>query len=358
MVNSPYLEWSKTAAAVKNNLAGSGVLAITLRDLPFRQTKFEINPQTSQGFSPLIKALGEQYQVDTANIATTVGTSMANFLVMSALVEAGDEILIEHPTYEPILSTASFLGLKIKRFERSFENNFCIELKKLEKSVSRKTKLIVLTNLHNPSSAYTDEQTLQAIGIIAKDVHAHVLVDEVYLGALFEKAPKTAFSLGNEFIVTNSLTKVYGLGGTRCGWIFADADIIKKISGITNLMYVNHAHPAEQLSYIAFSVFRQLEERAKRILSLNMRILYKFFDDHPQFEVFRPEAGTVVFPRLTKGNVDKLCDHLLNKYETAIVPGRFFEMEDHLRIGIGCSTNTLKSGLKKLHYALEELPSL
>jgi hypothetical protein len=357
-LHSPYLDWSKTKSNVKNNLASSGLIGIALKDLPFKQAKFEINTHGSYGFAPLITAIGEHYHVDPANIATTIGTTMANFLVLSAVVESGDEILVEYPTYEPILSTASFLGLKIKRFERTRESHFCVELKKLEKAVSRKTRLIVLTNLHNPSSAYTDEQTLQAIGIIAKDVNAHVLVDEVYLGALFEKAPKTSFLLGNEFIVTNSLTKVYGVGGTRCGWIFADADIVKKIWDLTTLMYAIHAHPAEQLSYIAFTVLSQLAARAKNLLSLNMKILNGFLDEHPQLEVFRPEAGTVVFPRLSKGSVEKLTNHLLEKYETAVVPGRFFEMDDHFRIGIGCSTNMLKSGLKRLRLALEELPLL
>jgi len=357
-LQSTYLTWLKTIASVKNNLASSGVIGIGLRDVPFKQTKFEVNSTGTNGFAPLLREIAEHYHVDSSSIVTTIGTSMANFLVMTALLEPGDEILIEHPAYEPLVSTANFLRLKVKRFKRVAENNFCIELKKIEKAVSRKTRLIVLTNLHNPSGAFTDEQTLRAVGQIARDVKARVLVDEVYLGALFEQTPPTSFTFGNEFIVTNSLTKVYGVGGTRCGWIFAEPDIVKKLWNIIDLMYGIHAHPAEQLSYLAFTVLHQLTERAKRILCLNRKILYSFFDKHPQLEVFRPEAGTIVFPRLKKGSVEKLCHHLLEKYSTSVVPGSFFDMDDHFRIGIGCPTNMLKSGLKKPHLAIEELPSL
>lgn len=351
---SPYLEWVKANEKVKYNLATSGVVPIRLTNLPFKQAKFEVNSVGSNGYQPLLRMIAERYRVDVANIVTTIGASMAHFLIMSALLERGDEVIIEHPTYEPFVSMAQYLGAKIKRFDRNFESKFTIEVKSLQKKVTRKTKLIILTNLHNPSSAYTDEQTLKVIGEIAREVKARVLVNEVYLASMFGDTPATSFLLGNEFIVTNSLTKVYGLPGTRCGWIFADPDIIKTLQQMSNLIYGTHAHPAEQLSYLAFAVLEQLSQRSESILALNRKILYAFFDKHPQLEVFKPQAGTVVFPRLLKGNSEKFTTMLSEKYETLVVPGSFFEMPEHFRISIGCTTNTLKRGLKRIHAALEE----
>src|SRR3546814_4174172 len=81
--------------------------------------------------------------------------------------------------------------------------------------------LVIITNLHNPSGAYADEATLREVGELAARVGARVLVDEVYLDSAFDRSSRSAIHLGDHFICTSSLTKVYGLSGLRCGWIFA-----------------------------------------------------------------------------------------------------------------------------------------
>ena len=101
---------------------------------------------------------------------------------------------------------------------------FQISLAELESLVTRNTRLIVITNLHNPSGVLIDTETMKQIGEIARRAGARVLVDEVYMETLFEESPRTAFHLGNEFVVTSSLTKAFGLSGLRCGWIFAEPD--------------------------------------------------------------------------------------------------------------------------------------
>ncbi|HVG22268.1 MAG TPA: aminotransferase, partial [Blastocatellia bacterium] len=65
--------------------------------------------------------------------------------------------------------------------------------------------------------------------------------------------------------------------------------------------------------------------------------------------------GTVVSPLLKRGGVDALCGLLREKYETTVVPGKFFEMPRHFRIGIGCDSAMLASGLERLGNALDEL---
>src|SRR5437868_4616841 len=77
---------------------------------------------------------------------------------------------------------------------------------------------------------------------------ARVLVDEVYLDAALEHAPRSAFHLGPDFVVTSSLTKVYGLSGLRCGWILADAETARGIWRLNDLFGVAAPHPAERMS--------------------------------------------------------------------------------------------------------------
>ena len=87
-------------------------------------------------------------------------------------------MLIESPTYEPLLALANYLGAEVKRFERRFEDGFQVMPGEIEKNISSRTRLIVITNLHNPTGVLTDEETLKQVGEIAKSVNARVLVDD------------------------------------------------------------------------------------------------------------------------------------------------------------------------------------
>src|SRR5881227_3109843 len=149
---STYMRWAKTRAQVNYDLALSGILNLPFAKLQATISDIDLNGDNSYGYGPLIDALAAHADVQGECVVTiSGGTSMANHLAMAAAIEHGDEVLIEQPTYEPLLALAQYFGAKIKRFPRSFENNFRIDVDELERKVSSATKLIVLTNLHNPS---------------------------------------------------------------------------------------------------------------------------------------------------------------------------------------------------------------
>src|SRR5215471_13522312 len=219
---SIYMQWAKMRPRVKYDLALSGILNLPFAEFAPSIDDVDLNGDNSYGYLPLIEALANHCQVDPGSVVTiSGGTSMANHLAMAALLEHGDEVLIEEPTYEPILATAEYFGAKIRRFGRPFENEFRIDVDQVARNITPQTRLIILTNLHNPSSVLIDVETLKGIGALARDVGARVLVDEVYLEAIFNSRPRSSFHLGAEFVVTTSLTKGYGLSGLRCGWILA-----------------------------------------------------------------------------------------------------------------------------------------
>jgi aspartate/methionine/tyrosine aminotransferase len=288
-------------------------------------------------------------------VAISGGTSMANHLAIAAAVEHGDEVLIEEPTYEPLLAVAQYFGTQIKRFPRSFENGFRVDLDELAKQITPRTKLIVLTNMHNPSSVLIDQETLQQIGELAHQVGARVLVDEVYLEALFEAAPPSSVHLGPEFIATSSLTKGYGLSGLRCGWILAAPQLAQRMRLLRDIFDGIGPQPAERLSVVALRNLPRITARAKNILETNRAVLEQFLDGREELEVVRTGIGTTCFPRLRKGRVEELSNLLNEKYDTAIVPGRFFESPQHFRLGMCAQPELFSEGVNRLGAALDEL---
>ena len=354
VMSSSYMNWAKTKSTAKFNLATSGMPNVSLRELRVSLEDLEIT-DGGYGYRPLIDKIGARYRVAPESIVTAAGTTFANHLAMAALVKPGDEVLFEAPAYEPMLAAVRYLGADVKRFTRRFEDGFAISAEEIARRVTRNTRLIVLTNLHNPSGVLTADSTLKQVGEIARRVGARVLVDEVYIETLFEAAPRTSFHLGNEFVVTSSLTKAFGLSGLRCGWIFAEPELARRMWLLNDLFAATPVHAGERLSVVAINQLDVLGARAKSLLDRNRALLNQFLDIRDDLEVVRPEFGTVIFPRVRGGNADRLCSLLREKYETSVVPGAFFELPSHFRVGIAIPTDTLEEGLARLGEALDKI---
>ena len=356
-IRSAYMEWSKVRSTARFRLAPSDVLAYPLSELPVRIEDLEISGPGGYGYAPLQQRLAAKAGVAPECVVHAQGTSMANHLAMAALVESDDEVLIEEPTYEALLSVALYLGARIRRFPRRFEAGFQIDPREVERAITPRTRLIVLTNLHNPSGVRAPDATLKLVGEIARSLGAHVLIDEVYLEASFDSPWQSAFHLGSNFVATSSLTKAYGLSGLRCGWVLAAPPLAERMWRLNDLFGVNAAHPAELLSVIALDNLPKIAARAKKLLDTNRGLLKKLLDARKDLLTIWPEAGTVAFPQLPSGHAEAFCQLLRDKYETSVVPGRFFEAPDHFRVGVGGETENVREGLTRIAAALDELAS-
>ena len=210
----------------------------------------------------------------------------------------------------------------------------------------------MITNLHNPTSALTPESALRETGDIARSIGALVLVDEVYLDAVYENTPRTSFHLGQEFVVTSSLTKVYGVSGLRCGWILAQPDLAWKMRRLNDLYAATPVYPGEQLSVAAFQHLKLLRERARRIVEADRKVLHGFLAQQSGVSAVQTDWGTTSFVKLRHGSADIFLERLRSEFDTSAVPGRFFEMPDHFRIGMGVNTEMFGEGLNRIGRAL------
>src|SRR4051794_26745432 len=158
------MHWAETQRPVTWALSSSEVAHFPLDRLPISIADLELTGASHYRYPPLREAIGAKEGVPAEWVVAADGTSMANMLAMAALIGPGDEVLIEQPTYEPLLGVAGFLGAKIGRFRRRVETAFALDPEAVRRAVTPATKLIVLTNLHNPSSAFADEAALREIG--------------------------------------------------------------------------------------------------------------------------------------------------------------------------------------------------
>jgi aspartate/methionine/tyrosine aminotransferase len=354
MKGSVYMRWAKEHAAARFNLANSGLLGCAKEDLALERGDLMVNGLNADGFPPLLAAIGDLYGVAADQVVLAQGTSGANFLAFAAAVEPGDEVLVEQPTYEPILAALRFLGAKIRRFGRRFQDGWRLDMENVVHALNDRVRLVVLTSPHNPSGVLIDQEEVAEIGRLAADRGAWVLVDEVYRDVWFDEAPPSHVHLGPNFLATGSLTKGYGLSGLRCGWILCPtSEVAEEIRRVHDFMGAVGSMPSEGLALAAFRNLPRLAARSRSILDPNLRLIHEFLAEHTEYlDCVVPRRSMVVFPRLRREKDSQALHDWLREHETSIVPGKFFEEPQHFRLGFAVRPEEVELGLQRLSKGL------
>jgi len=355
-------EWLlQNAPNATYNLAFSNIYGLTVEEYQkytgFTLPKnFDLGSNAQYGAHELKETLSVIYNCTTDNIVTTTGASEANFLVFSSLLSQGDEFLIEQPGYQPMWLTPEMLGARRINWPRKFENMFRVDSETLSSLIAEKTKLVVITNLHNPSGVLASQKTIKTIAKIAEEHGAYVLVDEIFLDGSFTSQP-SCFGMPN-VIVTSSATKIYGLGGLHTGWIIAPQEIAMqcqtlKAHSTGAASYTSEIMTANILSKAQADLKNRFQKRAKT----NLDLLRKWMNHHKEwFEWIEPDGGIVCFPKYIMDIPSvKLCKYLFETQKILINPGTYFNQEGFIRLSYGCNELSLQNALDALEIGLQEL---
>ncbi len=171
---APYMEWAKSRPSPRFDLAGSNVLGCSIDDLEGARDVLALSGKNDNGYQPLLEAIAARYGVAPDQVTTATGTSGANFQVCAALLEAGDDVLVERPGYDPLLGAPRLLGARIVRFDRDFDSGYALDPDRVRNAMTPRTRLIIITSPHNPSGALADPSALEEVGRIARSTGAHV----------------------------------------------------------------------------------------------------------------------------------------------------------------------------------------
>ncbi len=352
---SPYMHFAKLHTGGRFNLAASGVPDRTLEDIGADLSQLgPLQGPNAYGWAPLVERLAGRFGIDPASVVQAAGASFANHLAMAALIDPGDRVLIESPAYELMVSTLRYLGAEVVFFERTAASGFRLDPAAVAAKLTPDTRLIVATELHNPSSVRADPADLKAVADLARDAGARFLVDEVYRELTFTgEQAETAFTLGPHVVVTSSLTKAYGLSGLRCGWVLAEPELAGRMWRLHDLIYARGPFLTDQLSLMALDRLPALRARSLDAIARNLEAYRQLLGGHPALEQTIPEIGTTVFPRLVSGDADAFVTRLADEFETGVVPGRFFFAPEHIRIGVAGDPDVTRQGLERISRALE-----
>jgi aspartate/methionine/tyrosine aminotransferase len=328
---------------------------ISMKDLRIDVNSLDISGEhDGYGFHPLIESIALKYRTSSDSILLTQGASHAIFVVCAALIEKG-EVIVEKPVYGPLVDVPRALGARIEFIERDFTDNYRFKSGKTSSQVSSNTQLILLTNPHNPSGVYLADSDLREIMDVSKKYNIPVVFDEIYLDFFNNSDERSFFGLSKNIIVISSLTKVYGLGGLRCGWIAAHPDLISVMKPLIDHTIVEGVFAGEQMSAQAFSQLGEIKAKKESRLAENIQVMRDFFKGEENLTWIEPPGGVICFPKIEAditGN--DLAAVLKDKYDTAIVPGSFFREPQHIRLGFDLERGLLDKALGNIKDALSK----
>ena len=146
------------------DLAGSNVLACTIDDLDGARDALSLSGSNDNGYAPLVEAIAQRYGVAPERVATATGAAGANFQVCAALLEPGDDVLMERPGYDPLLGAARLLGANVVRFERRFEDGYALDPERVARAITPRTRLIIITRRTIRPARSPIAAALEAVG--------------------------------------------------------------------------------------------------------------------------------------------------------------------------------------------------
>lgn len=353
-----YLEWAQQRfdlAPPRYNLASSGLPPASARQAGIDLASLRLSGVNAGGHPRVRELLAKRAGVDESRVALVPGgTTLANFLVLSALVAEGDTVLCEWPAYEPLWRAAEAVGARIEWVQRDPFSPDTIDLAAVEQGFSRGARLLVISDLHNPSGVLMPAEVKRRLAQLAERHDAHVLVDEVYLSGVFDRPVESATSMGDRMITTSSLTKTYGLGALRAGWAIATPAIVRRMQQTLTLLNGPGVFLADEATAQALEKLDGLESFSRQRRETNWPLVQAFAKEQG-LRLAASAGGFIAWARLPEGiDVDRFVERLSERHQTLVVPGTFFGAPDHIRIGFGSATELVQEGLRRLGLALQE----
>ena len=303
----------------------------------------------TQGILPLRQKIAEklkrenQIEAKAEEVLITSGVSGGLFLAFAALLNPGEEIIIPDPYFVAYKQLVRFLGAR-SRFVSTYPD-FCLWPEKIEATVSRKTKAILLNSPANPTGRVLTQKEIEAVVKIAKKHNLWLISDEVYEAFIYDGLKNfSPASLYTKTITLNGFSKVLGMPGWRLGYLHGPKEIVDEMAKLQQYTFV--CAPSFAQKAVLTALDSGFAERIKKTYQQKRGLIYNGLKDH--FRVVQPEGAFYLFPEAPDGKGTNFVERAV-KENVLMVPGSVFsERGSHFRISFAVDEKTIREGVKIL----------
>lgn len=322
---SRYLALIKSSTSkVRYDLSGTTPQTTEQIDHAFR----DVESNGSRELLAFKKLVGHYYGVNENHIQFSMGSSQTLFQLLAAVTSVGDTILIEKPTYEPFISAAKFLGLRVRQFARSgdFADDF-----KLIKKMNKGVRAILISNPNCPMGWVYNSNELEAISTLGPKL----IVDEIYL-SLFKRSKMTLLRPSNSnAIAISGLSKSTGWSCLRVGWVKASRETILRFNQVGYQLHVDTPMPSIVLGLKVVKGWATTTNKILNSLQKNQRLVRQFSKKHQNVVSHDFKNGSFGALRIpSKFKSASEFEKFLSKKGVSVRSCELFGLNNHVRIGL------------------------
>lgn len=354
----PYMFWARNESAISAySLSQSG--------MPPPDASFldglgvDLAGPPAGALPELTERLAELFAVDPERVLVTLGASAGMHLAAARWLRAGSKVAAETPSYEPLRALPEYFGADVRPLERRFEDGWKLDPERVRSALAggQGPGHVFMTNPHNPTGTRHTAAEMTALAAEAERAGGVLVCCEVYMEFLRNEERVHVFDLAPNTVTIGSLTKAYGLGALRVGWMILGEGVAKEKLALLDLSYLGYVDGpsvAMRAGRRCLDHLPQLLQPLKRVEVECRPAWERWLRETPGIEAIIPPRGIIAFPRI-EGVSDTagLVRYLQREHQVDVVPGEFFGKAGHLRVGCGVPAQTLIEGLERLGRGIE-----
>ena len=317
----------------------------------------------SNGILELREAVSEMINLDyktkinPENILITPGGKPVIFFSTLILGREGNEIIYPDPGFPIYKSMIKYSGAKPIPLVLTEEDDFQINVNKLEKLISNKTSLVIINNPNNPTGAFISKEKINTlVEMLEKYPHVYILSDEIYSKIIFNNNHMPSLleyeCIKERLIILEGWSKTFCMTGWRLGWSVWPANLID----YANKLCVNdHSCPSSISQYAGLEAIKGPKNEVEKIVAEFERrknFVYQELNKIDNISCFEPGGAFYAFPNVSKTGLDgkKFTDIALNEKGVALVPGTSFgdSANDFIRISFANSIENIEKALYRI----------
>ncbi len=295
----------------------------------------------SQGSPALRREICNLYtSIQPDDILVHTGAGEAIYLFMYAAFQPGDHVIAHSPGYQSLAEVARAVGCDVSPWLAREENGWALDMDELRHLVRSNTRGIVINAPHNPTGYLMSRADFEELNRFALENNLILFSDEVYRESEYNPVDRlpAACDMGEHAVSLGVTSKTYGLAGLRIGWIATkNKKISQNMASLKDYTTICNSAPSEFLAEVAMRHREKLAARNLEIIKYNLTVIDDLFTRYASlFTWVRPQAGSMGFPRLLKGDVEDFCDNLVKQAGVMLLPGSTYEdSNNHFRLGLG-----------------------
>lgn len=339
------------------------VIDACIDSLKRKETSYTSNWGLLELRQEIAKLFKNRYHVDydpVDEVMVTVGVSEAIGLVMTTLLNPGDEVLIPDPAYLAYPACVSIARGRPVLVPTRAEDEFKLTVEELEKKVTPRTKAILIGYPNNPTGTVMDRESLVQIADFAQKHDLVVISDEIYCDLTYE-GTHTCFAslpgMKERTLTMNGFSKSYAMTGLRIGYICGPREVMEEIYKVHQYEILCASVTSQ---YGAIAALKYCDDDVKAMYdeyTARREMVYEGLKKIG-LSVFKPKGAFYIFPDISMTGMDdeEFADRLLKEEKVGVVPGTCFgpQGKNHIRISYAASRENLAEALKRIGHFVDK----